>query len=184
MVFADATVLLVDGYNVIGACPQLQRMRDRESLELARDQLIQSMSNYSAFQGYLTRLVFDAQYRNGQGTREQVTESLHIHYTDGGQTADTQIERFCAQSRQQSTRVIVATSDRAQKLTVIGYGAEWMSAQQLLQDIQAVTRRIQTRQQSVRETPGRLLAHAIDPSIKHRLEQWRRGGSPVQPSDV
>jgi uncharacterized protein len=169
------TTLLVDGYNVIGAWPQLQKMRDRNNLEAARDRLSEALSNYSAFRGYRTHLVFDAQFRQGQGSSEQITDLLHIFYTESGQTADTHIELYCAQARREAERVRVATSDSAQKLTVMGYGAEWVSAQQLVTDLKATARSIQESQRNAKQQPGRLLAHGLDPEAQRRLEQLRFG---------
>lgn len=169
------TTLLVDGYNIIGAWPKLQKLRDRNSLEAARERLSEALSNYSAFRGYKTHLIFDAQFRQGQGSTEMVTDLLHIFYTEGGQTADTHIELYCAQARQGAERIRVATSDSAQKLTVMGYGAEWMSAQQLVSDLKATARSIQASQRNARHQPGRLLAHGLDPDAKRRLEQLRFG---------
>lgn len=170
------TTLLVDGYNIIGAWPKLQKVRDRHGLEASRDKLSEALSNYSAYRGYQTHLIFDAQFRQGQGNCEMVTDLLHIYYTEGGQTADTHIEMYCAQARQGANRVVVATSDSAQKLTVMGYGAEWMSAQQLVCDLKGAMRSIQASQRSAKQQPGRLLAHGLDPEAKRRLEQLRFGG--------
>ncbi|MGB7415732.1 MAG: NYN domain-containing protein [Thermosynechococcaceae cyanobacterium] len=169
------TTLLVDGYNIIGAWPKLQKVRDRHNLEAARDKLSEALSNYSAFRGYQTHLIFDAQFQQGQGSTEIVTDLLHIFYTESGQTADTHIELYCAQARQRTGRVRVATSDSAQKLTVMGYGAEWMSAQQLVTDLMGTMRSIQESQRSAKQQPGRLLAHGLDPEAKQRLEKLRFG---------
>lgn len=178
---AQAT-LLVDGYNIIGAWPRLQQVRDFASLEEARRALVEDLTSYSAFQGYATQVVFDSQYQTNGGAREEITDYLSVHYTDFGQTADTYIERFCALFQRQvqvrSHRLIVATSDRAQQLTVIGYGAEWMSAQQLHHDLDATTRSVRSRQKSRQSTRRSLLAHGLDPAAQARLHQLRFGGSP------
>ncbi|MHC5729642.1 MAG: NYN domain-containing protein, partial [Nostoc sp.] len=89
-------VLLVDGYNIIGAWPCLKKTRDRVGLEAARGELVEAMTGYSAFQGYETQIVFDAQYQNCASNKEIVTELLSVYYTDFGQTADTYIEKSCA----------------------------------------------------------------------------------------
>ena len=52
------TILLVDGYNVIGAWPKLQKVKEREGLEEARQGLIERLTNYSAFHGCPTKIVF------------------------------------------------------------------------------------------------------------------------------
>lgn len=172
------TQLLVDGYNVIGAWLELSVIRDRDGLETARSRLIEELANYSAFQGYQTRLVFDAHYRDTPGCVETVTNMLELYYTDYGETADTHIEVFCAQSRtalSRPQRLIVATNDRAQQLTVAGYGAEWRSAQQLICDIEIIALKIQRKQRFQKRSGTRLLAHSLDPEAKQKLEQWRYG---------
>ena len=172
-------VLLVDGYNIIGAWTPLMQTRDRVNLAAARLQLTQALTDYSAFQGYKTQLIFDAQYRDCPINCEIVTQNLAIYYTDFGQTADTYIEKFCAlssQNRQElPQRTIVATSDRAQQLMVLGYGAEWMSAQQLAKEIQSVIYLLRQKQKSPEKLPGRFLADSLDPAAKKRLERLRMG---------
>lgn len=168
-------VLLVDGYNIIGAWPALQKARDRLGLEASRQDLIQNLIDYSAFQGLSTQLIFDAQYRRGPGGCEVITQNLAVYYTEFGQTADTYIEKICALAQQeQAQRLIVATSDRAQKLTIMGYGAEWFSAQQLADQVKAVTTLVQQQQKRLKKAPGRLLAHSLDPAAKDHLEKLRR----------
>lgn len=171
-------VFLVDGYNIIGFWPSLKKTRDHLGLEAARWKLIQSLIDYSAFQGYKTQLVFDAQYRNCSGNCETVTQNLTVYYTDFGQTADTYIEKVCALSRHSGPipqRVIVATSDRAQQLTIMGYGAEWMSAQQLACEVKSVNDIVHQKQKSTKKLPTRFLANSLDPLAKKRLERLRMG---------
>lgn len=172
-------VLLVDGYNVVGAWHDLKRIRDRDGLEEARRCLVESLTGYSAFQGFDTQIVFDAQYRDTPGVCEIVTPNVSIHYTDFGQTADTFIEKTCATFRYDirkfHQRLIVATSDRAQQLTVTGYGAEWMSADRLAADVEAVVQRVQRKQKPAKKPSGRLLGHSLDPVAKQRLAELRFG---------
>jgi predicted RNA-binding protein with PIN domain len=172
-------MLLVDGYNVVGLWAELRRVRDCEGLEASRRQLIEVLANYSAFQGFDTQIVFDSQYRDSAGSREIITSDLSVHYTDFGQTADTFIEKTCANFRfdlrKFHQRLIVATSDRAQQLTVVGYGAEWMSAERLAAEVELVTQRVQRRQKTAKKPSGRFLAHALDPIAQQRLTQLRFG---------
>jgi uncharacterized protein len=172
-------VLLVDGYNIIGAWAELKQVRDRDGLEAARRYLIESLVNYSAFQGFDTQVVFDAQYQDTPGYREVVTNNLAICYTDFNQTADSYIEKACADFRHDlrkfHQRLIVATSDRAQQLTVVGYGAEWMSAMKLAADVEMCARRVQRKQKANRKSSSRFLSHSLDPIAQQRLSQLRFG---------
>jgi predicted RNA-binding protein with PIN domain len=174
-------LLLVDGYNVIGAWQRLQHIRDRHGLEEARRELVTSLIDYSAYYNYHTHVVFDAQYQDTPGSREPVTGNLIICYTDFRQTADTYIEKTCAQYRKNirkfDQRLIVATSDRAQQLTVVGYGAEWLSAQQLHVEVELAAIRVRRKQQAVRkkQSSHRFLASSLDPIARQRLAQMRLG---------
>lgn len=171
-------VLLVDGYNVIGAWSCLQKIRDRDGLEPARGQLIEALVNYSAFEGLSTQIVFDAQYQATGSNCEVVTRNLSVYYTEFGQTADTYIEKFCASFRRNlclpPQRLIVATSDRAQQLMVIGYGAEWMSAQQLADEVESKARRVRSHRPK-KQSPSRFLVNSLDPKSQQRLAQLRKG---------
>ncbi|MEB3231551.1 MAG: NYN domain-containing protein [Leptolyngbyaceae bacterium] len=171
-------ILFVDGYNIIGTCPRLAKQRDRHGFDAARHRLSEDLAGYSAFKGYQTKLVFDA-YRQGTPSREEsVTDTLHICYTHPHQTADSYIEQACAQFRHDfrkfSHRLIVATSDRAQQLTVVGYGAEWMSAQRLLLDIRQVKEQVRRKKRSSLGHSKRFLASRLKPDVQQQLEQLRR----------
>ncbi len=144
-------ILLVDGYNVIGAWKHLYPNEETplqqthgEELEAARNKLIEQLINFSSFEGYFTTVVFDAHNRDTPSVTEILTPNVSIYYTEYKETADTYIEKFCANHRTDThlkTRVLVATSDRAQQLTVGGYGAEWLSALQLVNNIESSSRK-------------------------------------------
>jgi uncharacterized protein len=176
-------MLLVDGYNIVGAWAELKLVRDRDGLEAARRCLVEQLTGYSAFQGFDTRLIFDAQYRAaytpGAGIPEIITVNLSVHYTDFGQTADSFIEKTCADFRQDlrkfKQRLIVATSDRAQQLTVQGYGAELMSAERLAAEVEWVGQRVLRAQTQARKPVGRTLGHLLDPEAKRRMTRMRFG---------
>jgi uncharacterized protein len=181
-------VLLVDGYNVIGAWTDLHEKFDRinplqsgsrADLEAARAKLVEALINYSAFEDYETKVVFDAYSRDEPAYCETVTPNLSIHYTDFLETADTYIEKFCAAFRHDlqysASRLIVATSDRAQQLTVIGFGAEWISALQLISDVDFSASRSRRRHRPQTKSSGRFLFNSLDPQAQARLSALRHG---------
>ncbi|MEB3342211.1 NYN domain-containing protein [Okeania sp.] len=172
------TILLVDGYNVIGLWPRLREVRNFHGLETARRDLIEALVNYSASQGLNTQIVFDSQYQYTPTTKEIITDRLLVYYTEFGQTADTFIEKACANLRQDihlsKSRLIVATSDRDEKLTVIGYGAEWMSSQQLAHDVENVASNVRSRCQRRKKTSSRFASY-LDPESQRRLAELRMG---------
>ncbi|HEY9887991.1 MAG TPA: NYN domain-containing protein [Candidatus Obscuribacterales bacterium] len=171
-------LLFVDGYNIIGAWPQLAKLRDAQSLGVARDRLIEELTNYSAYQGFKTRIVFDAYGQQQRSLAETVTTDVSIHYTDFGQTADTCIERWCAELQREvrylNLRLIVATSDQAHRNTVTGYGAEWMSAQRLALDLEyAVSQGRQNHRAKGKSHPTKRLSTVLKPSVHDRLRALR-----------
>jgi predicted RNA-binding protein with PIN domain len=171
------TILLVDGYNVIGNSTHLQNIVVSQDLEAARRELIELMINYSAFVGYLTKVVFDAQYQDTAGYCEDQTKNLAVCYTDFGQTADTYIEKFCADFRRHRLalqRLIVATSDRAQQLTVVGYGAEWLSSNQLCNLILDGRSRAHRHHQADHRSRSRLI-DSLDAKTRQKLARLRHG---------
>ena len=164
---------------MIGAWPDLKILRDREGLEVARRELVESLIGYSAYQGFDTEVVFDAQHQSTAGTREVINQYFKIFYTDYRQTADSYIEISCSKFRNDlrkfDHRLIVATSDRAQQLTVVGYGAEWMSAHQLWSEVEASRSRVRTKQKNKGRSPKRFLASSLDPVAQQRLSKMRMG---------
>lgn len=170
--------LLVDGYNVIGAWPKLERLRDRHGLEVSREKLIEALVNYSACEGLETQIVFDAHYQNKPIFSEAIAARVSVCYTEFGQTADTYIEKFCADFRYQTAkptaRLIVATSDNTQKLVVTGYGAEWISAQRLIGELESTYKHYKTRQNSRAQPAKSFLFQALDPKTRQRLEDLRK----------
>jgi uncharacterized protein len=181
-------VLLVDGYNVIGAWTDLHdrsnqinplQSGSKADLEAARDKLVEALINYSAFEDYETKVVFDAYSRDEPAYCETVTPNLSIHYTDYLETADTYIEKFCAAFRHNlhysASRLIVATSDRAQQLTVIGFGAEWISALQLIANVDFSANRSRRRHRPQTKSSGRFLFNSLDPQAQARLSAMRHG---------
>lgn len=172
-------ILLVDGYNIIGAWPELKDVRDRDGLEPARRHLVESLLSYSAYQNYETHVVFDAQYQGTPGSREPMNQHFSVCYTDYRQTADTYIELACSRFRQDARkfqqRLIVATSDRTQQLMVVGYGAEWMSAYQLGAEVGAIAQRLRTQRQQTSKPKSRFLFNRLDPAAQERLSQLRYG---------
>lgn len=172
-------LLLVDGYNVIGAWQFLKKSRDRYGLEAARHQLTESLINYASYKGYQTQIVFDAQYQRTPASVETYTDYLSVYYTEYGQTADTYIEKTCASFYRQgilaAPRLIVATSDNAHRITVIGYGAEWISAQRLEAEVDLSANRLRNRQKSPIKSQSRFLYNSIDPKAREVLSQWRHG---------
>jgi uncharacterized protein len=176
---APQALVLVDGYNMVGAWRELKKVRDRQGLEEARRRLIERLTGFAAYNAFATQIIFDAQYRDTPSNQEVITHFLSVHYTEYGQTADTYIEKTCADFRHDLRkfyqRLIVATSDRAQRLTVVGYGAEILTAEQLAHEVEFAAARGCQRPKSAKQSSGRFLNSALDPETQAKLDRLRYG---------
>lgn len=110
--------LLVDGYNIIHAWPELKELAD-DNMDGARMKLIDTLSNYQGIRKCQIIVVFDA-YRV-QGHFEEAIDYYNIHlvYTREAQTADQYIEKF-AYDNQKKYNITVATSDGLQQIIIRG----------------------------------------------------------------
>ena len=59
--------LIVDGYNIIGAWPELAKLRDEEDMAYARDKLIEELNVHAALSGAIITVIFDAYLVKGGG---------------------------------------------------------------------------------------------------------------------
>lgn len=173
--FSPQAFLLVDGYNIIGAWTDLKKTRDRHGLQFARQELVETLISYSVLKEFQTEVVFDAHYQRNQGYREYHTPSVSVHYTGFAQTADSYIEKFSASFKNHHahtySRLIVATSDTAQKLTVMGYGADWLSAQRLKSEVETTIKREHRNGKPQGKSKGRFLFNSLDEKSQKLLQQ-------------
>lgn len=174
-------ILLVDGYNIIGSSCSLQQIKEHKGLEHARNFFIESMINYTGYKDLETTIVFDAHYQKTPSNVEKFTKNLSVHYTSYSETADTYIEKFCAgfvrQNPHTRIRIIVATSDQAHRNTVVGYGAEWMSAQILIKDLESTTAKHKRNLRHRSKSQGRFLFNSLDTKTQQVLVKMRFGGN-------
>ena len=118
--------LLVDGYNIIFAWEELKAAA-KDSLDAARQQLMDLLSNYQGFKKNVVILVFDA-YKVPRATQDVVKyHNIYVVYTKEAETADAYIERATYEIGKHH-RVRVATSDGAEQLIILGHGALRLSA--------------------------------------------------------
>ena len=143
--------LLVDGYNIIFAWDDLKKLADK-SLDLARSELINRLSNYQGFRDCELILVFDA-YKIPEPQHSEKNGSISVVYTREAETADTYIERT-AHQLVKDHRVRVATSDGMEQVIILGSGALRVSAQEFRREVESAERAI--REYIERLNSGRL----------------------------
>jgi predicted RNA-binding protein with PIN domain len=123
--------VIVDGYNVIHAWPQLKRLLGDASLEAARDKLVERLSVFSMVAGADVTVVFDAHHSTARTNSELLVEGVHVIFTRKGHSADHVIERIAYDASQANDAITVATSDRFQRDLVRGMGGAVISALEL-----------------------------------------------------
>ncbi|MFD0590884.1 NYN domain-containing protein [Paenibacillus sp. GCM10027627] len=166
-------VLLVDGYNIIGAWPELEKLKEHD-LEDARDKLLDMLADYQGFTGMGVYVIFDAHQVPGLGATFK-QHKLTIVYTKEKETADECIERLCNEFITRRRNVYVATSDLVEQHVAFGKGALRVSARELLIDIGQNRRQIE---HTIREE-GPIKRNSLDQNISldvwSKLERLRRG---------
>ena len=112
--------IIVDGYNLIYAWDELRSLAEG-SMDLAREQLQNLLSNYSGFTRNELVLVFDGYRTPGNpGSREQF-HNIHVVYTKNGETGDAYIEKL-VNDIGKNERVRVVTSDNLIRLSALRSG--------------------------------------------------------------
>lgn len=118
--------LLVDGYNIIFAWDELKKAAE-QSLDLARELLIQKLCNYRGYTGVELILVFDAYKVKGNPGEVEEVHNISVVYTKEAETADAYIEKVTHELAKKH-HVRVATSDNLEQLIILGNGAIRVSA--------------------------------------------------------
>ncbi|MCR8636324.1 MULTISPECIES: NYN domain-containing protein [Paenibacillus] len=166
-------ILIVDGYNIIGAWPELQKLKDI-SLEEARDRLIEQLAEYQSFSGVKVLLVFDAYFVPGLGGK-YVQSKLRIYYTKEKETADELIERLVTEHIGRRKQIYVATSDMTEQHVIFGKGAFRVPASELLVKIRLSRREIQQKIREDAPSKRNTFDSKLSSEMKELFEKWRRG---------
>jgi len=163
--------LIVDGYNVIFAWPELEELK-KTSLENARLKLIDILINHAALTGLRIIVVFDAHRVKDVQQRVENEHGLRVIYTAEGETADTLIERLAGELSGRDT-VYVATSDWAEQRMIFGQGAYRITPKELLQWVERVE--MEEKYHYAGGTAADdYLENRLKENIRAVLEKWRR----------
>lgn len=167
---------MVDGYNVLGAWPQLTQGK---SLDEARDALIHRLHDYAGYSGQKIVVVFDAWQSDRKMRTVENQGLLTVVFTQRAETADHYIERLCDEAAAKvdagRLELRVATSDGVEQTVVMGRGAVRLSSRELMYEMNQV--RAGGRAAVPQRPAGRsTIMDRLPEEIRNRLEKMRRGG--------
>lgn len=160
--------LLVDGYNIIYAWPDLKELADK-NMDSARVKLLDTLCNYQGVLKCEVIVVFDA-YRV-QGHQEEVLNyhNIRVVYTKEAQTADQYIEKFSYDNKKKYT-ITVATSDGLQQIIIRGAGAALLSARDLKADVDRINAMITRQHQQMQGKNRNYLINSLSAEAKQQMK--------------
>ena len=171
--------LVVDGYNIIHAWPDLARSMRAESLEDARRRLVTRLAEYRASTGNEVLVVFDARRRSAGSPGREVIEGVEVWYGSSLESADHVIERLMYESSRRGTglEMVLATDDHLQRDLVRAKGVPTMSSRVLLAEVRRAEgeRSGEIRRRVEGPAAGDRLESRLDPEVRRQLEAIRRG---------
>lgn len=170
--------LIVDGYNIIFAWPELSALKDVK-LEDARDLLVSMLADYAAMTRQHVTVVFDSHRRPDAEASQQMVSGVQVVYSGRKTSADHVIEKLLFEARP-SDEITVATSDALQRDLALGRQIKTVSALTLKSQVDAVLARRdrQMGDSQARSDIARRLEDRLDPKTRERLDRMRRGESP------
>jgi uncharacterized protein len=164
-------LLLIDGYNVIGNWPELNKLKLDDQLADARDKLIDVISEYKKYRNLDITVIFDAMYVPGLSKKDK-KHDLDIIWTNKDETADSYIEAYTKKKQSRFVQVVVVTSDQAEQWTVFSNGALRISSRELWRDVKRSKEEIKSHVADyTHEGSSRLIPWSNDQMLK--LEKLR-----------
>ena len=180
--------LIVDGYNIIHAWPELSPLIKAGRGEEARRRLIAMLGEYAAATAERVTVVFDAHGRPRQHGDGERVDGVTVMFGSSAQTADHVIERrvAIASHKGDAGRVTVASGDRLQRDLVMGMGAAVIGPDALRQVVLAVLSDVGEHSARRRREAGfaNRLEDRLDPATRRQLDRLRRSPSAESDSDA
>ena len=118
--------LLVDGYNIIFAWPELKELADAD-VRAAQTKLMDILSNYQGYSKCKLILVFDAYKVPGGTEHVEKYHNIYIVYTKEAETADQYIEKTVHKIGRQSSGNGCYFRRTWNRLSFMGQGASRIS---------------------------------------------------------
>ncbi|MBA4370741.1 MAG: RNA-binding protein [Coriobacteriaceae bacterium] len=165
-------LLVIDGYNVIGAEPGYRSADD--DLEEARARLVADAAVFAQDEWRCT-VVFDGGGNPDSDGVPHHVSGVAIVFSAYGRTADDVIEALAARSRGRGEPMTVVTSDAATQSTVFGGPVMRMSAREFA----ASVARGASAWREHTPTSGRrgAVETRVSQDVRRRLDRMARGGT-------
>lgn len=165
-------ILIVDGYNIIGAWPDLIALKNKD-LGAARDSLVEKMAEYQAYTGFRVIVVFDAHYVQQGIEKKYNNYKIEVIFTKENESADERIEKLAQSLNNRKTQIHVATSDFTEQWVIFGQGALRKSARELLNEMESIEKKIEKKVKKIQQKkPGSKIP--LSDEITEIFEKWRR----------
>lgn len=170
-------MLIVDGYNVLGAWPEIAKGRP---LADARDELIHRLHDYAGYTGQKVILVFDAWHSDRDLRTEEDRGLLSVVFTQKGEMADHYIERLCDEHARRvelgKLELRVATSDGLEQTIILGRGAVRLSSRELIREIgQSRSAGAVYAKPAFNRSARSTIMERVPEEVRLQLEKLRRG---------
>ncbi|NLM73926.1 MAG: GTP-binding protein [Clostridiaceae bacterium] len=167
--------LLVDGYNIIFAWPELKELA-RDNMDSARERLLDTLIKYQGVKKCRIIVVFDA-YRVQRHIEEVINyDTICVVYTREAQTADQYIEKF-AHDNYKKYDITVATSDNLEQIIIRGLGHSVVSADQLRVEVENVNRRIMDAWQEKKVPERNYLGDKLSDDTRKQIDRIFKDGN-------
>lgn len=162
-------ILLVDGYNIIGAWSEAELKK--WPIDECRDRLESMLEEYAALNNIYVVLVFDGYKSEKQLTSVEKKKHIEIIFTKKDETADHYIEKTVFNTPKY-VKVYVATSDGLQQSSILGDGAFRISSRELLRMLEKMGKSKSSRFAQKKQKNS--LADILPEALYNKLEQYRR----------
>ena len=132
--------VIVDGYNLIYAWPELKNLA-AANMDLARERLQNLLSGYGGYTGNEVVLVFDGYRTPGSPGSHARVHNLRVAFTKDGETGDAYIERIVNEIGK-NYRVRVVTSDNLIRLSALRSGVLRTGSREFAGEVEGVLKQI------------------------------------------
>ena len=133
--------LIVDGYNILYAWPELAALAS-EDLQAARRRLCDLLSSFAGYRKCRTVVVFDGYKVKGNPGEKTRFSGIEVVFTKENETADAYIEALVAQIGL-NYNLRVATSDAMVQLSSLRSGELRISARELPAEVERARREME-----------------------------------------